>query len=150
DLGKALMDVASQKPSAARLLFVVSDGSPSAGCLDPAQVVKDAAEAFQEDTVVYGVQVGPTAQRVMESLARRSGGECVSGDEKAVEQAFQAAQKRFSRPVLTTARFDFSGAEAYDVFAPRLQFADEPMLVVGRYRKPGSHEITLTGRMGDR
>jgi hypothetical protein len=150
DLGKALMDVASRKSTAARLLFVISDGSLSAGCLDPARVVKDAAEAFQEDTVVYGVQVGVTADRTLESLAHRSGGECMTGDEKALSQAFEAAQKRFSRPVLTNARFDFGGAEAHDVFAPRLQFADEPILVVGRYHRPGTHEVTLTGHLADR
>jgi len=150
DLGKALMDVASQKPSVARLLFVISDGSLSAGCLDPAVVVKDAAEAFKEDTVVYGIQVGLTFDRTLESLARRSGGECMTGDEKAVEQAFRAAQKRFSRPVLTNARYDFGGAEAHDVFAPRLLFADEPILVIGRYHRSGTHQVTLTGQMADR
>ncbi len=150
DLENALLDVAMQRASVPRLVFVVSDGSASAGCLDPATIVRDAVKAFDTDTILYGVQVGQTTDRTLEALARRTGGVCVSADENGIEKVLRAAQKRFSRPVLTNAKLDFGGADVYSVHAPRMQFADEPMLVAGRYRGAGPQEVTLTGRMGDR
>lgn len=150
DLEKALLDVAAQRATTPRLVFVVSDGSASAGCLDPASIVKDSLKAFDHDTVVYGIQVGQTTDRTLESLARRTGGECLAADENAIEKVLRAAQKRFSRPVLTNVAVEFGGADVYSIHAPRLQYADEPMLVAGRYRGAGAHEVTLTGRMGDR
>jgi Ca-activated chloride channel family protein len=149
DLGKALLDVASVKATVPRMLFVVSDGSASAGCLDPGTIVKDAMKAIDPDTVVYGIQVGQAGDRTLETLARRTGGECIAADENGIEKMLRAAQKRFARPVLTNAQFEFGGADVYAVHAPRLQFADEPILVAGRYRAGGSHEVTMTGRMGD-
>jgi hypothetical protein len=150
DLDKALLDVASTKASTPRVVFVISDGSASAGCLDPGGIVKDSLQAFDADTVVYGVQVGLTAERTLETLARRTGGECQAADENGVERVLRSAQQRFSRPVLTGAKIEISGADAYAVHAPRFQFADEPILVAGRYRVPGAHEVTLSGRIGDR
>jgi hypothetical protein len=150
DLDKALLDVASTKASTPRVVFVISDGSASAGCLDPGGIVKDSLQAFDADTVVYGVQVGLTAERTLETLARRTGGECQAADENGIERVLRSAQQRFSRPVLAGAKIEISGADAYAVHAPRFQFADEPILVAGRYRVPGAHEVTLTGRIGDR
>ena len=46
DLGKALLDVASVKATTPRIVFVVSDGSASAGCLDPAGIVKESLQAL--------------------------------------------------------------------------------------------------------
>ena len=46
----------------------------------------------------------------LEALAQRTGGECVAAEENGVEKALRAAQKRFARPVLTNARYDFGGA----------------------------------------
>jgi Ca-activated chloride channel family protein len=149
DLAKALLDVASAKATTPRMVFVVSDGSASAGCLDPGTIVKEAMKALDADTVVYGIQVGQAGDRTLETLARRSGGECVAADENGIEKMLRAAQKRFARPVLTNVRFEFGGADVYAVHTPRLQFADEPILVAGRYRAAGSHEVTMTGRMGD-
>src|SRR6185436_15625692 len=79
DLGKALAELAAQKPSTARMVFLISDGSVSAGCLDPATIVREAVESLGQDTVLYGVQVGATADRTLETLAHRTGGECVTG-----------------------------------------------------------------------
>jgi Ca-activated chloride channel family protein len=150
DLRKALLEVAAQKATLPRLVFLISDGSASAGCLDGREIVAETIQALDADTVVYGVQVGTSTERTLETLARRTGGECLVADENGLEQAFRAAQKRLSRPVLTNVRFDFGGADVHDVHSPRLLFADEPILVAGRYRVAGTHEVTLTGRVGDR
>lgn len=150
DLGKALQAAAADKGDLPRVVFVVSDGSASAGCLDPGSIVKEAGEAFGADTVLFAVQVGLTTERTLEALARRTGGECVAADEKGVEQMLRAIQKRFARPVFSGAKVDFGGADVYDVYAPRLQFADEPILVAGRYRAPGAHRVEVTGRIGER
>lgn len=149
DIEKALLDAISQKASAPRLLFLISDGSASAGCLDPGTIVKDSLKALDGDTVVYGIQVGQTSDRTLEALARRTGGECIAADDAALDKLLRAAQKRFSRPVLTNVRFDFGGAEVYAVHAPRMQFADEPLLVAGRYRAEGIREVTLSGNVGN-
>jgi len=150
DLAKAILDVASVKATTPRVVFVVSDGSASAGCLDPGAIVKQALPALDPDTILYGVQVGDTAERTLEALARRTGGECQAADESGIEKVLRSAQQRFSRPVLTGAKIDFGGADVFAVHAPRFQFADEPILVAGRYKVPGAHDVTLTGRIGDR
>lgn len=150
DLRKALQAAAAGKGALPRVVFVVSDGSASAGCLDPGAIVKEAGEAFNSDTVLYAVQVGLTTERTLEALARRTGGECVAADETGVEQMFRAVQKRFARPIFTSAKIDFGGADVYDVTAPRFQYADEPILVSGRYRAPGAHPVEVTGRIGER
>jgi len=150
DLDKALLDVASAKATMPRVVFLVSDGSASAGCLDPGTIVKNSLQAFDVDTVLYAVQVGTTTERTLQALARRTGGECLAADENGIERVLRSAQQRFSRPVLTGAKIDFGGADVVQIHAPRFQFADEPILVAGRYRVPGSHEVTLTGRVGGR
>jgi Ca-activated chloride channel family protein len=150
DLGKALLDVAAEKATSPRIVFVISDGTASAGCLDPGGIVKGSLGALDADTILYGVQVGLSADRTLETLARRTGGECQAADENGVEKVLRSAQQRFSRPMMTGAKFDFGGADVHTVHAPRFQFADEPILVAGRYRAAGVHDVTLTGRIGDR
>lgn len=150
DLRKALLDVAAQKATQPRAVFLVSDGSASAGCLDGREIVRDALQAFDGDTVVYGVQVGDSSERTLETLARRTGGVCLPADDHGLEKTLRAAQKRVSRPVLTNVRFDFGEADVRDLHAPRLIFADEPVLVAGRYHAPGTHDVTMTGRVGGR
>jgi len=150
DLAKAILDVASVKATSPRVVFVVSDGTASAGCLDPGGIVKQCLPALDPDTVLYGVQVGTTSERTLETLARRTGGDCQAADENGIEKVLRSAQQRFSRPVLTGAKIEFGGADVFAVHAPRFQFADEPILVAGRYRVPGAHDVTLTGRVGDR
>jgi hypothetical protein len=69
DLRKALLEVASQKATLPRLVFLISDGSASAGCLDGREIVADAIQALDADTVVYGVQVGTSTERTPWSRA---------------------------------------------------------------------------------
>ena len=150
DLGKAILDIAAEKATSPRIVFVVSDGTASAGCLDPGGIVKGSLGALDSDTILYAVQVGTSTDRTLETLARRTGGECQAADENGVEKVLRSAQQRFSRPMMTGANIDFGGADVHTVHAPRFQFADEPLLVAGRYRAPGVHDVTLTGRIGDR
>ncbi len=154
DLEEALGALLAEKAEATRLVFVVSDGEPTAGSLSGRDIVNDALSKVDANTLFFGVRIGqPGVDRTLETLAERSGGECFAApDADALERTLFSALRRCSRPIMTDVRLDLGGAGAYAVFPARHTrlFVDEQLLVSGRYATPGTHEVILRGRLAGR
>ncbi len=68
------------------------------------------------------------------------------------EEATQFVERfyeRIERPFLLDLEIDWGGLQVADVYTNPIPdlFADQPVILKGRYTEPGSGEITLTGRL---
>jgi Ca-activated chloride channel family protein len=152
DLEEALSTVLSDPTEIFRVIFLVTDGALTAGLLDPATIAGSILKKIDARTHLFAVRTGPSPDRTLETIVERAGGECVESDARALARTLQGALKRFQRPALTDVKLDFgkAGVTALHADGRGLLLADGQMVVAGRYARPGSHEVTLTGRVGPR
>lgn len=147
DLEEALAAIVREKAASTRMVFLISDGFSTAGNLLDGAATLAALEKLDPSTVFYGVRLGDSTDRTLEALAERTGGECVVASPDRLEEAIRSAHKRLSRPVITNARLEFEGGQVYGVLPERLGpiFVDDQKVVAGRYKAPGTHQVTLVG-----
>lgn len=107
--------------------------------------VKDHAKT----TRVFSFGIGNSVNRfLMDAMARTGRGE--AHYVLSPEQAKKTADKFYERidaPVLTDIQLDFGGLDVEGVYPQRIEdlFASKPVVVKGRYAKPGQGVITLKG-----
>ncbi len=132
-------------------LIFVTDGLPTVGPRDAEPIISAARAAAGPGAAVrvfpFGVghDVNTT---LLDALAAEFGG--VSAYVKPgenLEEAVSAFYARVGTPVLTDLRLDFGGAGVYDLLPPRLPdlYAGGQILVAGRYRTPGTFDVSLSG-----
>lgn len=152
NLESALQAVTSEKATRPRLVMVVSDGRASAGLLSSESLLSESIGKIDRNTIFFGVRIGPeTPERMLETLATATGGDCVAaGDD--VAGAIGRIHHRISIPVMTDVSIDWGGAETYGVApgAMRIVFASDQPMILGRYKKPGTHTVTLRGNVAGR
>jgi Ca-activated chloride channel family protein len=108
-----------------------------------------AVKEHAKTTRVFGFGIGHSVNRfLMDAMAQAGRGE--SHYVLSHEQAKKSADKFYERidaPVLTDIALDFSGIEVEEVYPKRVEdlFAAKPVVVKGRYTKPGTGVIKLKG-----
>lgn len=152
DVEAAIKAVTSEKAAGPRLVVVVSDGRASDGLLSSESLLAEAIDRIDRNTVFFGVRLGPeTPERMLETLATATGGDCAAaGDD--VAGAIARIHRRISIPVMTDVTIDWGGADAYgaSITSMRIVFASDQPMILGRYRKSGTHTVTLKGNVAGR
>jgi Ca-activated chloride channel family protein len=135
-------------------VIFVTDGLPTAGPREPEAIIAGVRAAAQKAGTESAVRVFPFGVGydvntvLLDGLASEFGG--ASAYVKPGENLEETVSRFYARvgvPVLTDLRLDFGGAEVYDLFPARLPdlYAGGQVLVSGRYRTPGTFDVSLSG-----
>lgn len=133
----------------ARTVIFVTDGLPTVGPQQPDQIVTRARAAAPPGTRLFSFGVGYDVNTtLLDALAAELNGASSyvkPGDN--LEEAISTFYTRVGTPVLTDLALDFGGANVYDVLPARLPdlYAGGQVVVAGRYRTPGTFDVTLRG-----
>ncbi|MGE0193835.1 MAG: VWA domain-containing protein [Planctomycetota bacterium] len=157
DLAAAL-DVALTAPRTAdhvTQVVVVTDGRPTPGDVDASQLLADAARLLGEPPAsVHTVAVGVDApSALLDRLALASRGTPVTvSPREDVGEALERVVARLGQVWLAEPDVDLSAIEARGVEPPPDRLPDlvlgEPVVLLGRYGKPGVADVVLRGREG--
>lgn len=101
---------------------------------------------------VFSFGIGTSVNRyLLDGMARAGRGEVEYVlSEAQCEAAAQRFYERVSTPVLTDLAIDWNGLEVSEVYPALLPdlFSAKPVVIKGRYVKPGAGEVTLRGQRG--
>jgi len=154
NINDALLRALEHRPGAARphLILFLTDGQPTAGVTDAGTIVRNVLGANADKARIFAFGVGGDLNReLLEDLAdgTRAVAEYVAESED-IEEKVGRLQKKIATPVISDLSIDFGQAEVGAVYPKVLGdlFAGTQLLVTGRYRKPGTFEVTLRGRVG--
>ncbi len=126
----------------------VTDGLPTVGPEAPEQIVANAkATGARARLFTFGVGYDVNTT-LLDTLAADFGGlsAYVKPNEN-LEEAVSSFYTKVGTPVLTDLRLEWGGAEVYDVFPAQLPdlYAGTQLVLAGRYRTPGTFDVTLSG-----
>jgi Ca-activated chloride channel family protein len=133
-----------------RIVIFLTDGTPTAGEMDPGRILKDMADINESGARVFAMGMGHDVNaHLLEGIAEASRGstEFVGPDEE-IDVKIAALYNRLSHPFLTDITIDFGGIKTTSVFPKELPalFKGTPLLVAGRYKQSGPATISLAGQ----
>lgn len=150
DINRALLEAAGmanrERPT---FLIFLTDGLPTEGEVDSQKILDNLKAASNENLRLFAFGVGYDVDTfLLDSLAQDHHGSStyVLPGEK-LDETISAFYDRIGTPVLTNLLLDFGGRGVYDLFPNPLPdlFRGSQMVVVGRYRDPGTEDVTLEG-----
>ncbi len=132
-----------------KFIVFVTDGKPTAGQTDPEEILKIAASKNTGNIRIFTFGVGDQLNaELIDNLAEQNGGvsDYVS-EEEDLEIKVSSLFAKLTYPVLSDVGLQFSNVEVSQIYPRKITdvFKDSNILVLGRYSKPGSALITLTG-----
>jgi Ca-activated chloride channel family protein len=134
------------------LVLFLTDGEPTSGVTEPASILRNVLSANRAGVRIFAFGVGADLNRaLLEDLADSTHGvaEFVS-DQENIEEKVSRLQKKIGTPVISELAIDWGQAEVSAVYprSPGDLFAGTQLMVMGRYKKAGTFEVTLKGRAG--
>ena len=148
-----------QDTSRPNYVIFLTDGLPTAGETNEMKIVENSRKANDVRARIFTFGVGyDVNSRLLDKLTRENFGqsEYVRPDED-IEDRVSRMYRRVESPVLTDVqlKFEFDDADygkpinrVYPKHAFDL-FAGEQLVVVGRYKTPGTAKVVVTGKVGD-
>jgi len=134
-----------------RLTQVVflTDGLPTIGEQDPKTIVSNVKKAnpFDARVFVFGIGFDQNVGFLDEIASMTRGAREYVAPNDNLEFALKRFFDRIHRPVLTDLRLVAKGTRGVQPHALPDLFAGEPLLVTGRYDKPGPRLFRLTGKL---
>jgi Ca-activated chloride channel homolog len=152
DINRALLEAAAVvDPSRPTYLIFLTDGLPTQGVIDSAEILKNFGAAAPANLRLFTFGVGYDVDTVLlDTLSQEHHGQStyVRPDEK-LDEVLSAFYQRISTPVLTNLALDFGQMATYDVYPNPLPdlFRGSQVVIAGRYRQGGTTDITLTGEV---
>ncbi len=153
DLHGALLEALDEDPG--DLPFVIlfmTDGQPTAGVVNPQEILQAVAGANVHDAAVYSVAIGGDANLgFLLALAEAHRGMMVHiADAGEMEEQLDALFQRVNNPLLLHPELALGGAQTHDVLPELLPdlFLGNQLVVVGRYATPGPLVCELSGELG--
>lgn len=152
DIHGALLKAAAMA-SAGRPTYLIflTDGLPTQGVVDSAQILRDFAAAAPAQLRLFAFGVGYDVDTfLLDSLAQEHHGlSFYVQPGEALDQAVANFYTRISAPALTDPQVDFGAIEVYDLYPSPLPdlFRGAQVTLVGRYRNAGAGTLTLTGQV---
>ncbi|MCS7238409.1 MAG: VIT domain-containing protein [Thermoguttaceae bacterium] len=161
NINDALLKALEQIQDASRPSFILflTDGLPTAGVTEEPVIARNVRNAnrYRARLFVFGVGYDVNA-RLLDRLARDNlGTTAYVRPNESIEQAVSQLARRIELPVLTDVgiRFVHEGARPedppvfYQVYPkpPLDLFVGDQLVLAGRYRRPVSGEVVLTGRV---
>jgi Ca-activated chloride channel family protein len=154
NINEALLRALAHKAADGRphLILFLTDGEPTSGVTLPAEILRNVAAANSSGVRIFAFGVGESLNRgLLEDLAEATHAvaEFVS-DKESIEEKVSRLQKKIATPVISEMTIDWGQAEVSAVHPRTLGdlFAGTQLMVMGRYRKAGTFEVTLKGRTG--
>lgn len=134
------------------VLIFLTDGEPTEGVTDPDQILTRVQKKNQGVSRLFVVGVGFDLDvKLLDGLSGRNRGSSVYVEPKqAIDEEIERWYRKISYPVLTDLEIDFGEVETeftYPEVLPDLHQGDQ-LLLVGRYRNPGTALVTLEGKGG--
>lgn len=138
---------APRAPNLARTVVVVTDGLVS---FEQSAFAK--VREKLHGTAVFTLGIGSNINRMLvEGLARAGGGASyVAHDQASARHEASRLVTAMAAPVLTRMKLDIEGLDAYDLEPPVLPdlYANQPVVVVGKYRGELKGSLRLSGQGG--
>ena len=147
------MSFRSDEPSRSFTIVFFTDGQPTVGELNPANILKHFAAKNTANTRVFTFGVGDDVNAtLLDSLAEQSRGESTYvHPAEDIEIKAASLYAKVSHPVLTNLKLATGdNVRLAEVYPPQLPdlFAGSQLIVAGRYSGHGPAAIRLTGMMG--
>ena len=151
DISRALLEALDMGRESDRpmLLMFLTDGLPTAGIVNPEQILNAALQEASERVRTFTFGVGYDVDTLLlDSLAAEMRGASgyVTPDER-IDEEVSAFYAKVSAPVLSDVRLDWGETlveELYPAPLPDL-FAGQQLVMVGRYREGGVVTLSLEG-----
>ncbi|MBI2165593.1 MAG: VWA domain-containing protein [Chloroflexi bacterium] len=145
-LEEAVAMVSGERPT---IIIFLTDGLPTVGVMDPAQILKESKAKGRPGTRIFTFGVGfDVNTMLLDSVAQEFGGasQYVKPGEN-LEEALSSFYGKVAAPVLTDLRLDYGKVQVLDVYPPRLPdlFLGNQLVIAGRYRSP-EERVTITLR----
>jgi Ca-activated chloride channel family protein len=150
----ALRQALGVRPDKARTHIVafLTDGLPTIGEVDPAQILRNVSNAWVENTRVFVFGVGDNVNaHLLDQIAGNTGGaaQYVKPGED-IEVAVSSFYDKVSHPVLANPKLAVDRVKTLQVHPKHLPdlFCGGQVTVFGRYRGSGHVAVTLSGLVG--
>lgn len=154
NINGALLRALEHRAEAGRphLIMFLTDGEPTVGETNPARIVQNITTANRKGARIFAFGAGIDLNRgLLDDLADATHGvaEFVS-DQENIEEKISRLQRKIGTPVISDLSIDWGKAEVSAVYPKSAGdlYAGTQLMVMGRYRKAGSFEVTLKGRAG--
>jgi Ca-activated chloride channel family protein len=153
DINRALLEAAAiAETGRPTYLIFLTDGLPTQGVVDSQEILDNLNREAGDNLRLFSFGVGYDVDTfLLDSLSQEHHGASsyvVPGER--LDEVLSTFYTRISSPVMTDLELDFAGADVYDLYPDPLPdlFAGTQIVLVGRYRQPGSATVTLTGSVG--
>ena len=155
NINAALLTALSEKPNPKRprITVFLTDGCPTAGVISPEQILKNVAQANENQSRIFVFGVGNDVNvHLLDKLAADNGGirNYVKPHEN-IETAVSSLFRKINEPVLMNVKLDFG-----QIFTKELTpkntpdlFCESQLMLLGRYEGHGDAVIKLSGAIRD-
>jgi Ca-activated chloride channel family protein len=155
DINLALLEAIAQLDAErSTILIFLTDGLPTEGVTDTQVILDNVKQAAPDNLRLFAFGVGYDVDTfLLDTLAGdHHGATTYVTSSQAIDEAVSGFYAKVSTPVLTDLELDFGEVVTYDLYPEPLPdlFAGSQLVLVGRYRAPGSGTIRLQGRVEGR
>jgi len=152
DINRALLEASAmvdrERPT---YLIFMTDGLPTEGETDPNKILENFAASAPQNLRVFSFGVGFDVDTILlDTLAQENHGtSSYVRPGEPLNEILSAFYTRISTPVLTGLELDFGSLATYDMYPSPLPdlFLGSQIVGVGRYKKGGTTDITLSGEV---
>lgn len=139
-------------PARPHIVLFLTDGKPTIGQTDGDALASEIKAQSQKDTRIFSVGIGHDLHtKLLEKISLETKGyHTYISPEEDLELKVADIYKKLSRPVLTDIKIKAEGdvhiSQIYPKELPDL-FAGSSLTLFGRFNKPGTVKITVTGKV---
>lgn len=138
-------------PERPTILIFLTDGLPTEGVTDSAQILNDVNQAARANVRLFSFGVGDDVDTILlDSLsAENRGASAYVRPGENITETISAFYNKVQAPLLADLKLDFGDVNVSEVYPDPLPdlFAGSQLVVVGRYRDGGTGAITLRGQV---
>ncbi len=150
DINRALLEALDQAdPERPTFVIFLTDGLPTEGVTEVQAILDNVQAAAPANLSLFAFGVGYDVDTfLLDSLAENHhGATTYVTPGQAIDEAVSGFYAKVSTPVLTNIELEFGDVVAYDLYPDPLPdlFAGGQLVLVGRYRSPGTETIRLSG-----
>ncbi len=154
DINRALLEALDQieygRPA---IVIFLTDGLPTEGVIDTDAILENVAQSAPDNTRLFVFGVGYDVDTfLLDLLAKEHHGTTTYvTPEQAIDEIVSGFYAKVNTPVLTDLVLDTGEVTIFDLHPAPLPdlFAGSQLVLVGRYRHPGSTTVKLEGMLQD-
>jgi len=152
DINRALLEaLAGADPERPTVLIFLTDGLPTAGVVDPDRIVANVKAEASKSVRLFVFGVGNDVDTVLldQLSSNQRGTSTYVRPGQNIEEEVSGFYAKVSVPVLVDVSLALAGVQVEDMYPYPLPdlFAGSQLVVVGRYRRGGTADLTLRGQV---